>query len=276
MDVINIKNLCFSYGDIPILRDISLDVKSNQVMCLFGANGSGKTTLLDCISALRNVNKGQLHILGRPISKYTPRELARYIAYVPQKSEVTFPYSVMDVMLMSRASRVALYSKPKKSDVNICINALRDIGILGLKDKLFTELSGGEAQLVLIARALAQETEIIIMDEPTAHLDYSYKYIVLDTIVDLIKNRDVTILMASHMPNHCYYLWNKGIDVSVAVLQEGSLYINDVPKVALTKETIYDLYNVDVKCVDYEYDGFCEGQYIIPLGKRGFSDEKMV
>lgn len=268
MEVIGIRDLSFSYGSNKVLKGVSMSIRENQLMCIFGANGSGKSTLLDCITAINDVDKGAITILGRPIDEYKPRELARHIAYVPQKSGIGFPYTVMEVMLMSRASRIAIHSVPRVRDAEICENALKDIGVLHLRDKMFTELSGGEAQLVLIARALAQETRIIVMDEPTAHLDYSYKYIVLDQIVRLVRDRGLTILMASHMPNHSYYLENQGLDVMVSVIRDGGIFIMDKPSKALTKETMLELYGVDVRSISFSDDSG-RGQYIVPLGKRG-------
>ena len=271
MGIVKLESVSFSYGNRRILENINLDINKNQLLCLFGANGCGKTTLLDCITSMNVIESGKIFVKDKDLYDYSPRSLAKHIAYVPQKSQLTFPYKVMDVILMARASRLSIYSRPSKKDYEKCLDALETIGVLHLQDKLFTELSGGEAQLILIARALAQETELIIMDEPTAHLDYRYKYIVLNTIIELIKNKDVTIIMASHVPNHSYYLENNGIDVSVAILKDGKAYVNSILQDALTEETILNVYSVDVKKISFDHENYRKQNFIIPLGKRGCS-----
>ena len=219
---VQVKNASFSYGKKQVFHDISFNVKKGEVFCIIGPNGCGKTTLLDCILGLLKINTGEILVGKVNIKKTKPQELAERVAYVPQTHERRFPYKVEDIVLMGRASKTKIFSSPNSEDKEIAKKAMEKVGILELADSPYTQISGGQCQLVMIARALAQESEIIIMDEPTAHLDFKNELILLETVVNLVRENNITVIMATHFPNHAYYFETNNIPTTLALMNNGT------------------------------------------------------
>ncbi len=245
-----VRNLHFSYGENEILKGTNLGVLENEIFCLLGANGSGKTTLIDAILGLNKYKTGSITIDNVEISSLKPPEIAKKIAYVPQLHTITFPYTVLEVVMMGRVAFRGLFGEPKKEDELICLKALSRVGIVDFKDRPYSQLSGGELKLVLLARALAQRTNVIIMDEPTAHLDIRNELIFLETVTNVVKNEGLTVIMATHSLNHAFYFESLGVSVRAGIMKDGIVKYVGTPKEVVSKETIKDAYNIDADIVE--------------------------
>jgi iron complex transport system ATP-binding protein len=232
------------YANHCVLSDISLTLQPNSITCLLGANGVGKTTLFRSMLGTLPVLSGKILLNGKPVSKYSTREFARYVAYVPQAHNSPYPYSVLDVVLFGRAAHLGYFERPGKEDRIIAESYLDLLGISHLKDKSFMELSGGERQMVIIARVLTQETPFLIFDEPTSSLDYGNQIRVIEKI-RLLKKRSIGILMATHSPDHAFILGS-----NVIILEHGCLFQNGIPDAILTSEVLKQTYGVDVRIIN--------------------------
>lgn len=261
MAIIDVQNISFLYDEKPVLQNISIHITRGQVLCIIGPNGSGKTTFLNCILGLNTPQKGQILIDKKNIKSLSENKRAQLMSYVPQEKGHTFPFKVIDMVLMGRSPYISAFSSPKRLDREIAMDALRQVGIEHLYERIFTQLSGGERQLVILARALAQETDIIIMDEPTASLDYRNELIFLEQIVNLIKKKGISIVMATHFPNHAYYFENQEIDTKVMMLNNHQILDIGKPQEVLHIQNINDLYGVEADIITYnEYKKF-----IVPI-----------
>ena len=264
MALIHVENMSFGYGDRPVLDRIGFGVDKGQVFCLIGPNGCGKTTLLDCILGLNKSIEGRIEIRGKDMKTCGSSWRAMSMAYVPQSHESAFPYTVFDMVLMGRTAHLSFFSNPGPDDNAIAHEALSMVGIQDMAQRPFTMLSGGERQLVLIARALAQKTPVIIMDEPTAHLDFSHEFIVLETIMTLVREKKIAVIMATHFPNHAYYFESHGIDTRVAMLHQGRFMRLGPADDVLTTEAIQTLYGIGATIVSFEQDGKIR-KHVIPV-----------
>lgn len=223
MNVMEVHDLHFGYTDHKILQGVHLEVKAGEIICLFGPNGCGKTTLLECMLGLIKSQSGSIMLGSRDIRTMKEREISRHIAFVPQFQESSFGYSVLDMILMGRTPQTSIFGEPDGLDMEIAESALDEVGLTSLKDRDYNSLSGGEAQLVKLARAIAQDTGILVLDEPTAHLDFRNELKVLKQVSRLAKRRDRCIIMATHFPNHAYLLENEGNTVHVAMMRNGKI-----------------------------------------------------
>ena len=265
MPLIEVNDAAFNYGERNIFRDINFKVGKGEIFCLLGPNGSGKTTLLDCVLGSNRLKSGSIRLEGREISSFSPRKLAQRISYVPQRHESTFPYSVLDITMMGRAPYTGIFSSPAHNDLAIAEEALKLVGIYHLKDRPYTQVSGGELQLVMIARAMAQNTSLIVMDEPTAHLDYSHELVVLESIVNLVRTKEISVLMATHFPNHPLYFEDNAVKINIALLSDGGFMASGIPGEILNEERIEALYGVKSSIFSYSENGQKNRKRIIPV-----------
>jgi len=263
--LLEVDSVTFGYAAADIFCNLSFALKPGEVFCLAGPNGCGKTTLLDCLLGINKIRGGAITLKGFDISRFKPRDIAREIAYVPQAHEKTFPYTVKEIVLMGRAAYTGFFSSPSVQDMKIVEEALEIAGIADFVDRPYTRLSGGEGQLVMIARALAQKSSIIIMDEPTAHLDFKHELTVLETIVRLVKDTGVSIIMATHFPNHAFYFENNLVRTRVAMMSRRSFSKVGKPSEVLTEENLKELYDICAKVFSYDLkDGTVINQ-VIPV-----------
>ena len=237
------QNMSFSYDCIQILRSISGEILSGGITALFGPNGSGKTTLLKCLAGLLPVKQGNVTVLDHNIRRLSTKEIGRLMAYVPQEHSVSFPFSVEEVVLMGRTPHLGGVMGPKHEDMLIAHAAIESIGIDSLIKQPYTELSGGQRQMVLIARALAQDSPIIILDEPTSALDFKNQLRVW-RIMRKLKEDGKTIVACTHDPNHVLWFCDQ-----VLVLNEGTILANGAVQEILSKQMLSTLYG-DVCQVD--------------------------
>ena len=243
--MLKVKNLSFYYNKgRDVLSDISFDLNKNDILCLLGSNGTGKTTLLRCLLALNRPLMGTIEIDGKDITKETPRNRAKYMAYVPQASAIAFPYLAEEVVLMGRISHLTMGAKPTQKDRKLCHDVLKDLEIYHLKDKIFNQMSGGEQQMFLVARAMVQQAKILVMDEPTANLDYSNQVKILKVIKQL-SQEGYSVLMTSHFPDHAFLAGNK-----VMLMKEGKILKIGNPEKVITSESLTRLYDTKVYVSD--------------------------
>jgi iron complex transport system ATP-binding protein len=182
----------------PVLEGINLEVARGAVVGVLGPNGSGKTTLLRMLSGTRRPTSGQVHLDGQPLTGYSRRALARRVAVVPQETQLAFDYTVMEMVLMGRHPHLGVFQVEGPTDVAIAREALAATGMAQLEDRDFATLSGGEKQRVIIAAALAQATDVLLLDEPTSSLDLGAQLEIAQLLADLNRTRGVTIVVSTH------------------------------------------------------------------------------
>jgi iron complex transport system ATP-binding protein len=239
-----VQDLAFSYdGDMThaVFRDVAFSVRPGDVFCLLGPNGTGKSTLLKCMNNVLQDWRGSILFDDREISAMKPSEVAKEVGYVPQNQVSAFPFLVKDIVVMGRAPHLSLFSSPNERDRTIAYEAMETVGILPLADRPCTTLSGGEWQLTLIARALAQEPRIMVLDEPTSHLDLGNQMKILRVVKSLAES-GLAIIMASHFPDHAFL-----VSSEVAILNNGHIEQKGIPERVITEENLKDTYGVEVK-----------------------------
>lgn len=256
MALLSIKDLVFRYDKNVVLDGIDLKLNEGEIITLLGPNGSGKTTLLDCIVGYRRAEAGQILIDGTDSRCYSVGELAKNIAYVPQSASNIFPYSVLQIVLMGRTPYLGPTASPSKDDIAIAMDALYSLNIASFKDRPYAKLSGGERQLVMIARSLAQDARIILLDEPTSSLDIKNEALMLKKIRELVKKTRKSVIIATHQPNHAYYLCGDAACVNVALFCDRKIKYFGTPECVLTQDTINEVYSVS--CGIYEYKENCK------------------
>ncbi|MBQ9643415.1 MAG: ABC transporter ATP-binding protein [Lachnospiraceae bacterium] len=250
---LQVEHLSCRYYGTPVLRDISFDAESGDFISVIGPNGVGKSTLFRCILNFLQDYEGTIRLDGRDTKEISPREMAACIAYIPQIHRPTFGYSVLDTVLMGMARQIAVFSRPGPGQIRDAEDALRKMGVLHLKERDFARLSGGEQQLVLIARAIAQKAQILVMDEPTSALDYGNQYRVLKQIRDL-SQEGYLVLLSTHHPQHALQFSSR-----VLALRKDGPPVLGTPAQILTPELIQDLYGIRADFLKTE-----SGPVIIP------------
>lgn len=263
--VISVHEASFSYGTQSIFSGLSFSIHAGEIFCLLGPNGCGKTTLLDCILGFHRLHGGTITVMGREIRSLRPGRIARSLAYVPQKHEPTFPYTVREIVTMGRTAYLGMFGAPSSADRRLAEEALETIGIEHLKDRPYTQLSGGETQLVMIARALVQQTPVIVMDEPTAHLDFRYELAIMEIMTQLVRKGGLSIVMATHFPNHACYFQNNGIETSVALFNEGRFLSVGRPESVLNEEMLRRLYGVNTAVISLHTESGGRMKHIVPV-----------
>ena len=248
MEVLRTEKLSFSYlgsySGVNVLKGVSFTVEQGEIFSILGPNGSGKTTLLKCLNGIFEPGKGKVFIEGQDVAELSAREIARKIAYVPQIHKPVFPYSVLEVVVMGRNPYLAPFSHPRENDISIAVENLKRVGAVHLKDKLYTELSGGEMQLVLIARALSQEPLILMLDEPTSHLDFKNQIMILKIVSGLSKSKQLTIVMSMHDPNYAMLYSTR-----VMYLVKGETAGIDAPEKLINSKYLKKVYNIETDMV---------------------------
>ena len=241
MRLLRTRNVTFGYTDQPVLENISFSVSTGDVISLLGPNGSGKTTLLKILLNFYTPQTGEVLLEDRPVARIPRRQLARRMAYVPQGHQLSFGYRVLDVVLMGRISRKPFFFRYGKTDEDASAAALERLGIGHLADRPYTEVSGGERQLVLIARALAQGADIFVMDEPVTGLDYGNQIRLLDRITELAQT-GYTFIKTTHFPDHALRISNK-----VVMLKNGHVVAHGPTRQVMTSDNLFQLYHTPIE-----------------------------
>jgi len=237
---LSVRNLSVSYGKRLILDNISFDANPGELLTVVGQNGAGKSTLFYCLLGIKHPDSGDIYVKDKNINSYGVTEYAKEIAYVPQSHAPTFNYSVFDMVLMGTTAQVSGFSAPKEKQAEAVMSSLDRVGISDLSHRGYLRISGGERQLVLIARALAQNAKTLIMDEPTANLDYGNQLRVLSCVKSLAKS-GYTVILSSHNPEHAFLFADR-----VLALKDGTVCAVGTPDDVLSEELLFTLYGVPV------------------------------
>lgn len=239
---ISVEDITFNYpGGAPVFTGITLTVDEGCVYSLLGPNGTGKSTLLKCMAGLISPSHGRVLLDGHDIAGMQPHEIARRIGFVPQTQVSPFPFRVRDIVLMGRASHLSAFATPSEKDEAIAADALARVGISHLAERPCTAISGGEWQLVLIARAIAQRPGTLLLDEPTSHLDLGNQMRVLDVIRGLAEE-GMTIVVATHFPDHALLTSSR-----VAILKDQRIIATGPPEEVIREDTMRRAYGADVR-----------------------------
>lgn len=248
-ELLRLEGLSCGYA-APLFRNLSLAVDRGEILCLMGPNGCGKSTLLNTVLGLLRPLAGRVLLEGRDVKGLSRREIARTLALVPQRHQPMFPYTVRQVVLMGRTAHLPLFSGPTAADEAMCDAALEQVGLLSLADQPYHQLSGGELQLVLLARAVGQRAPLLLLDEPTAHLDLRNELLFLETASRLVREERMGVLMATHNPDHAFYLEEQGLPVTAALMAGGRLFAAGPPGEVLTPETLAKVYGVEAAVLE--------------------------
>lgn len=241
---LNVKDLNYRYHDRPVLENTSLEIVPGEIIGILGMNGSGKTTLLKNLNRNLSPESGAVYLDDTDIAEMTKKDIARSIASVPQGNEIRFSFTVEDIVSMGRMPFQKQLSGESSEDREIIDNAMRDVGIYSMKDRPVSEMSGGERQKVIIARALAQTPKYLLMDEPTNHLDINAQFEVLDLVSSLAKRKGISVVLVSHdLPMASRYCDR------VALIKDRHIICIGKPEEVLTPESMRDVFLVDAELV---------------------------
>jgi len=236
-----IDNLSFSYGDHPVLKSVSFRAEYGEFLSILGPNGVGKSTLFRCMLGLLTPSRGGASIDGKNIAEMTAQELSRSIAYIPQSHQPAFNFSVFDMVLMGTTAQLGKFASPGEKQKALAADALEHLGISHLKDRGYRAISGGERQLVLVARAIAQQAKILIMDEPSANLDFGNRILVMQTVKKLAAD-GYAVIQSTHDPDQAYLYSDK-----ILALFGGEVLAYGTPQETIIDAVISKLYGVNVE-----------------------------
>ena len=237
-------NIHYSYTpERTILKDISFRFRSGEIVSILGPNGAGKTTFLNCLANLVPLDKGEIFIDDKNIKKIPPREVAKVIGYVSQIIVPSFDFSVLEYVVTGCAPHMGTLSRPKQEHYDIAMEAIKRMGIEKLTNRSYSQISGGERQQVSIARALAQRPAFILMDEPTAHLDYGNQIKVLKTVRSL-KEEGYGVILTTHNPDHALLLQDQ-----VAILDKNGILTTGLSTDVLNEQDLTELYGTELKLI---------------------------
>lgn len=224
-----------------MLRDVSFAAKPGELIALLGPNGAGKSTLMRCMLGFLKNYTGQIRMEGQDIRQFSRGQLSKKVAYIPQSAPAVFNYSVLDTVLMGATNSVGVLGSPGAEQERRALETLESLGIGHLAKRGCEELSGGERQLALLARALIQDARFLVMDEPTANLDYGNQNRVMERVSELAE-RGYTILFSTHDPNQALLYATRAL-----TLFDGGILTDGVPDAALTETVLKTLYGIDVR-----------------------------
>jgi len=245
---LEVNGLSFSYGTRKVLDNVSFRVEAGELLAVLGPNGVGKSTLFRCMLGLLRDYTGECKIDGESINNMNARQLARRVAYIPQTHYPSFNFSVFDMVLMGTTARISAASSPGPRQKELAAAALERLGISHLSSRGYTQISGGEQQLTLIARALVQETRVLIMDEPTSSLDYGNQLRVMSEVRSLA-HEGYTVIESTHNPDQAFLYSDR-----ILALSEGIVAACGPPKEVLDEALVSRLYGVDVKIFSLDSD----------------------
>ncbi|MEO8485062.1 MAG: ABC transporter ATP-binding protein [Betaproteobacteria bacterium] len=236
--------LDFGYPGHAVGRGVSIALRAGEIVCLLGPNGGGKSTLFRTLLGLLPAQGGDVRLDGDPLATLSRAAIAKRVSYVPQAHAGYFPFTMRDVVLMGRTAHLSPFAAPTRRDVAIAEACLARLGLAALADQVYTRVSGGERQLALIARALAQEAPLVVMDEPTASLDFGNQARVLDEVRALAAS-GIGVIMATHDPDQAFLCADR-----VALLHAGRLIADAPPREAITPATLREVYGIDADVID--------------------------
>ena len=238
--MIEINNVCFSY-DQEVLKDININIERGKFYTILGPNGSGKTTLLRILSKSLNINKGEIFIDEKDLSQIKSKVLAKEMSVVLQSTEIEFDFSVQDIVLMGRTPHIPRFSSESEKDMEIAKDAMKMTNTWELRNNSINTLSGGERQRAVVARAIAQETGIILLDEPISHLDIHQQIKIMNQLKQLNKSKNITIIAVLHDLNIAAAYGDHMI-----LMHDCGVYKDGIPEEVLTEDIIRAAYGLEV------------------------------
>ncbi len=259
MSLFDVRNISFSYPKTgkKVFSDVSFSLEKGEIMAVLGPNGAGKTTLLRCMTGLLRSDGGEVFLNGENIRKIRPKDLWSSVSYVPQNGRALSSYSVLETVLLGKTGELGLFSAPDGKDLSEAEEILSLLGIGDLKDRRVNTLSGGEQQMVLIARALISKPELLILDEPESGLDFRNQLVVLDTL-SMLKKQGMACIFNTHYPEHALLRADR-----VLILSGGKAVCGRAEEI-ITKETIRDTFGVQVVIGEVR-DGSNAVKSIVPI-----------
>jgi iron complex transport system ATP-binding protein len=237
MSLIDIRGVSLKHGPRQVVKKASLQVEQGEFFVIIGPNGAGKTTLLKALSGLQPLAEGEIEIRQRPLGDYSKKELARTLALVPQQINADFPFTVAETVLMGRYPHLGLLAVEGKKDLELAEQAMAFTEVIDLAGRRLNQLSGGERQRVIIARAICQQSKILLLDEPTASLDPAHQLRIMDLMERLRREEQVTIVMVSHDLNLASSYADR-----LLLLKDGEVEKVGTPREVLTQERLSQSY----------------------------------
>lgn len=238
---LSVKHISYEVDQVKLIDDVSLEIPKGSFVGIIGPNGSGKSTLLKTIYRAHKATGGTVYLNGEEMNRLSNREIARRMAVVTQENQVSFDFSVMEVMMIARYSNRSFLAKTTAGDTAICEEALDSVGMLPMKNRSFLSLSGGEKQKVLIASAFARQPELIVLDEPTNHLDVGYQFLIMDIMK---KQQTATIFTSIHDMNMALQYCDRLI-----ALKGGKVHCTGTPEEVLTPQLMEELFHVRAQVI---------------------------
>lgn len=243
-NAIILKELCFGYDDAFLMNKLEVGIPNQSITALLGPNGSGKTTLIHILVGLLKPMSGEIHINGKRREEYSSRDLKQLVSLVPQNENIPFDLSIMEYVLLGRAPHLGLLEQPGIEDRNIADTAIKTANISSFMDRSVPSLSGGERQMATIARALAQETEILLLDEPTSHLDIANTRHILN-LMKILKKNGKTILFTTHDPNAA-----AAVADHIILMKSGRILKAGHMRDVLTSNNLSKTYDIEVEIIN--------------------------
>ena len=257
--VLRIENGSFAYkGGPQILKDINVEVRAGEILAVLGPNGAGKTTLLRCMMDMLHWDTGRSLLDGEDIRNMPASTLWRRMAYVPQARSAATSYTAFQTVLLGRSARIGAFSSPKEEDMEVAERVMKRLGIWELADKPCHAISGGELQMVLIARAMAAEPEILVLDEPESNLDFRNQLVVLDTMTSLAAE-GMACIFNTHYPAHALQRADRSL-----LLTKGGMSIYGPTKYVVSEDDIRSIFGVNAVIGDFEAEDSTV-QSVIPV-----------
>ncbi len=245
---IQIKDLCYAYGNHRVLEHIFFEAREGEFLSILGPNGAGKSTLFRCILGLLSPNGGDILVDGTSVSAMSPSSLAQKIAYIPQSHDPVFHYSVFDMVLMGTTAQRGVFAPPRREQKMLVEDTLRRLGLSDLRDRSYRTLSGGERQLVLIARAIVQKAKLLLMDEPSASLDFGNRIRLMEQVKELCKE-GYCVIQITHDPEQAYLYSD-----TILALRDGKVLAYGKPHDIFHQSLISALYGVEVEVCEIKQD----------------------
>lgn len=259
MYALMVEDIEFKYGKDPIIKDMSFNIKKGEFISIIGPNGSGKSTLLKTLNHIYTPQKGDIYLCGQNIKKFKRREIAKKMSLVPQETNINYAFTVKDIVSMGRHPYKGRFERENLEDKTIVDDALKLTSTYHLRDKFINEISGGEKQRVIISKALAQNSSIILLDEPTSSLDINHQVEVLNLLKKLNRDKKTTIIIVLHDINLAARYSDR-----IIFLDDGKIISKGTPEEVITEKNIKTAYDMDIYL---EMNKHTNSPYLIPIAK---------